>query len=206
MGKRLKGWKQELKKHKNLILLSVIFLIIANTLNYLAGMYAETKGDSAVSDLILDHIPAIDLGFLFIYGFSFIIIVLFFYPLLYKVRELHVAISQFSLLVMIRSFFVSLTHLKMPVGAILSTDAPRLYALLDFQNALFFSGHTAVPFLGFLLFRKEKIGIFFLIATIVMALTVLFMHVHYSIDVFAALFIAYGSYKIGNWLFKRVNN
>jgi len=126
--------------------------------------------------------------------------------LFYKVHELHIAISQFSLLVMIRSFFVSLTHLKAPVGAIIATEAPRLYALLDFQNALFFSGHTAIPFLGFLLFKKEKIGKFFLIATIVMALVVLFMHVHYSIDVFAALFITYGTYKVGEWLFKKVNH
>ena len=206
MGERLEGWKQEFKNHKNLILISIIFLIIANALNYLAGIYVEKKECAAVSDLILDNIPSVDLGFLFVYGFSFIIILIFIYPLFYKVKELHIAISQFSLLVMIRSFFVSLTHLKMPVGAILATDAPKLYALLDFQNALFFSGHTAIPFLGFLLFRKEKIGKFFLIATVVMALTVLFMHVHYSIDVFAALFIAYGSYKIGNWLFRRFNN
>ena len=93
----------------------------------------------------------------------------------------------------------------MPAGALVYT-APAWFTVLDFKNALFFSGHTAVPFLGFLLFRKEKIGIFFLIATIVMALTVLFMHVHYSIDVFAALFITWGSYGIGEWLFRKINH
>jgi hypothetical protein len=204
MGK-IKEWKDEIVRHKFLLLISVIFLIIANLLNFLAGEYTETISTVAVTDLILDHIPAINLNFLFVYGFTFILIVFLFYPLFFEVKKLHVAISQFSLLVMIRSFFVSLTHLSIPAGAVI-TQAPKLYALLDFQNALFFSGHTAVPFLGFLLFRKRKIGIFFLIATVVMALTVLFMHVHYSIDVFAAIFITYGSYKIGQWLFNKINN
>jgi hypothetical protein len=204
MGK-IKEWKDEIVRHKFLLIISVIFLIIANLLNFLAGEYTETISTVAVTDLILDHIPAINLNFLFVYGFSFILAVMLLYPLFFEVKKLHVAISQFSLLVMIRSFFVSLTHLSIPAGAVI-TQAPKLYALLDFQNALFFSGHTAVPFLGFLLFRKQKIGIFFLIATVIMALTVLFMHVHYSIDVFAAIFITYGSYKIGQWLFSKINN
>ena len=32
-----------------------------------------------------------------------------------------------------------------------------------------------------------------------MGITVLGMHQHYSIDVFAAFFITYGCYKFGNW-------
>ena len=203
MGK-LEEWKKEVIQHKSLIWISLVFLLIAIILNYAAGEYVEDIGTVAVPDIILDHIPIINLTLLFTWGIAIVIILIFAYPLLYKVKELHIAISQFSLLVLIRSFFITLTHLKAPAGAIIINS--RLLGFLDFQNALFFSGHTSIPFLGFLLFRKEKIGIFFLIATIIMALTVLFMHVHYSIDVFAALFITYGSYKIGNWLFSKINH
>ena len=202
---RIKEWKQEILEHKYLILLSILFLIIAIILNSVAGNYADRKGTTSVPDLILDNLPTLDLDFLFIYGFTLILLVFLLYTLFFRVKELHIVISQFSLLVLIRSFFVSLTHLSLPVGALIYT-APKFFTPLDFQNALFFSGHVSVPFLGFLIFRKEKIGIFFLIATAVMALTVLFMHVHYSIDVFAAFFITYGSYKIGNWMFKKINN
>jgi hypothetical protein len=204
MGERMDVWRKELKEHRKLILISLLFLIFAIILNQLAGRYVEKMGSSAVSDIILDNIPAINLRLLFIYGYTLIIAVLLLYPLVFKVKEFHIVISQFSLLVMIRSFFVSLTHLRMPTDAIIA-KMPEIYQDITFNNSLFFSGHTAIPFLGFLIFRKQKLGIFFLIATIIMALTVLFMHVHYSIDVFAALFITYGSFKIGNWLFKGMN-
>lgn len=205
MKTRLIQWKNEILVHKKLIGLSLLFLTIAMILNYVSGTYVERRGTVPIPDLILDNIPTLDLDFFFIYGFTFIVLIFFLYPLLFNVKMLHVTISQFSLLVLIRSFFVSLTHLSMPVNAMIFT-APKFFEILDFKNALFFSGHTAIPFLGFLLFRKEKIKIFFLFATMVMALTVLFMHVHYSIDVFAALFITYGSYKIGEKLFERIND
>jgi hypothetical protein len=205
MGNRLNEWKSEIKEHKRLILLAILFLAIASILNYLAGTYVDKKIPVAVSDIILDHIPSIDLGFIFVWGYILIIVVEFLYPLFFKVNKLHIVLSQFSLLVLIRSFFISLTHLGLPADAIIY-ETPKFFAFLDFKNALFFSGHTAIPFLGFLMFRKEKIGIFFLIATLIMMTTVLFMHVHYSIDVFAALFITYCSFKIGEWIFKKVNN
>jgi len=203
--KILNRWKIEILTHKKLILVSAIFLVIASFLNYCAGIYAERTVSVAVPDLILDHIQTTDLDFIFIYGFIAIVVVFFLYPLIRNVKELHIAISQFSLLILIRSFFVSVTHLKTPVDAF-AFNIPKYVSFFFFQNDQFFSGHTAIPFLGFLLFRKEKIGIFFLIATIVMMATVLFMHVHYSIDVFAALFITYSSYKIGQLFFRKINH
>lgn len=198
-------WKFEFKEHKRLIVLSLIFLAGALILNSVVGNYADRVGNAAASDLILDHIGPADLTYLFVYGYGLVILLLFAYPLLFKVREFHIVISQFSLLILLRSFFISLTHLKVPVDAI-SVSFSHLSNLLIFRNDLFFSAHTAIPFLGFLLFRKSKIGIFFLIMTFVLAATVLLMHIHYSIDVFAAFFITYGSYKIGEWLFRKINH
>lgn len=197
-------WKTEISNNKKLILLSIIFLIIALFLNNISGNYTTKKADVSVADIILDNVPIINFSFIYYYGALVIILVTFFYVLFFRVKKIHVAISQFSLLLIIRSFFICLTHLKVPEGAIFG-HPPFFYHFLLSQNDLFFSGHTAFPFLLFLIFRKEKIGIFFLIATFVMAVSVLLMHVHYSIDVFAAFFIAYGSYKIGNILFRRID-
>jgi hypothetical protein len=202
---RIKEWKGEILKHKNLILLSILFLIVSILLNYAAGEYIEKKSGSVVPDLILDNLPILNLSFIFYYGMILIISIFLIYPLFFNVKKLHIAISQFSLLVMIRSFFVTLTHLAPPYNAVI-TNPSSIWNFFDFQNALFFSGHTAIPFLGFLIFKESKIKYFFLVSTFVMAITVLFMHVHYSIDVFAALFIAYGSYNIGNYIFKRMNH
>jgi membrane-associated phospholipid phosphatase len=204
MGENGYSWKDEIWDHRRLILLSVFFFVVAIILNHLANNYTDKKNTVPVSDLILNSIPTVDLTIFFVFGFLIVVLVLLFYPLLFKVRKFHVAVSQFSLLVTIRSFFITLTHLGLPIDSI-KYYPKGIYQWFIFQNDLFFSGHVAIAFLGFLLYRKEKIGIFFLIATIVMALTVLFMHVHYSIDVFAAFFITYGSYKIGEQLFKRIN-
>lgn len=203
--KRIKAWAREVREHRKLILVSIIFLIISLAITYFMGDYTSEIKTVAVPDLILDHVPVVDLSFLFFYGFEIVIAVLLLYPLVFNVKEFHIAISQLSLLVLIRSLFTALTHLGVPSNSI-SIYSSGLYNWLVFQNDLFFSGHTAIPFLGFLLYRKEKIGIFFLIATVVLAATVLFMHLHYSIDVFAAIFIAYGSYKLGNWLFRKINH
>jgi len=200
-----KGWKKELWQHRKLIALSVLMYAIALVLNFAAGRYVEKKINFSVTDLVLDHIPTINLEYLFTYGITIIIALIFIYPLFFKIKELHVVISQFSLLILVRSFFIILTHLQQPADAIIS-NLPKVFDWFTFNNDLFFSAHTAIPFLGFLLFRKEKIGIFFFIATLVMAATVLLMHVHYSIDVFAAIFITYGTYRFGKFLFKKINH
>jgi len=197
-------WKIEIWEHKYLLLLSLVFLIIAGILDYYSGIYTNRVGSAVSPDIILDNIPPVNFQLIFTYGYLFVLAVLFFYPLFFKVKSLHKVISQFSLLIMIRSIFICFTHLKAPVDAI-AVKFPWIISHASFNNDLFFSGHVAVPFLGFWLFNEEKIKYFFLFSSLIMAVVVLFMHVHYSIDVFSAFFIAYGSYKIGEWLFRKVN-
>lgn len=200
---RLQLCKKEFVEHKFQILISFLFLVIAVILDYFSGNYVSRAGEAVASDIILDRIPVFDLSYIFLYGYAFVIGVLLLYPLFFYTKKFHIVISQFSLLILIRSFFITLTHLKTPENAVV-INANYIYNLLLFNNDLFFSGHTAVPFLGFLLFRKTKLGIFFLVSTIILALTVLFMHLHYSIDVFAAFFIAYGSYRLCNRFFNNI--
>jgi membrane-associated phospholipid phosphatase len=64
------------------------------------------------------------------------------------------------------------------------------------EKDLFFSGHTATLFLLFLLMEKRILKVAFLIFTLVVGISVILQHVHYSIDVFAAPFFAYTSYRI----------
>jgi hypothetical protein len=82
-------------------------------------------------------------------------------------------------------------------------DFPWIFKGISFQNDMFFSGHTAIPFLGFLLF-DGKIRYFFLCGSICMGTVVLLMHLHYSIDVFSAFFITYCCYRVGNVLLEKI--
>ena len=97
-----------------------------------------------------------------------------------------------------------MTHLAAPAGA-LQFHTPKILYFLNLGKDLFFSGHTAIPFLGFLLFKGEKIRYVFLAMSIIMGAAVLLMHVHYTIDVVSAFFITFGTFKIGERIFKKLN-
>jgi membrane-associated phospholipid phosphatase len=61
---------------------------------------------------------------------------------------------------------------------------------------LFFSGHTSIMFILFLTAKDKILRMILLIGTISIALLVLVQHVHYTVDVLAALFFAWGAYSI----------
>jgi len=195
-------WRNEFFEYRYLILLSLLIVVIAAFLDYFSGVYVSTAKVAHVPDLILDHIGPIDVGIFYIYGYLTLCFTLLFYPLLFHIRALHVVISQFSFLVILRAVFIVFTHLQTPPSAVVVTF-PWIFRGLSFQNDMFFSGHTAIPFLGFFLF-KGKIRYFFLCGSIFMGVVVLITHSHYSIDVFSAFFITYCSYKIGNVVLAKV--
>lgn len=199
----LKDMRHQFKSHKLMILLSFLLLAVANIISCVTSKHVDTIRTVAVPDLILDSIPTLNLNFIFVYGFYAVIIAIIAYSLFFHMKDIHKIILQFSMLMIIRSFFMVLTHLSIPLDAQIITGVPSFLKGFYFENDLFFSGHTSIPFMAFLLFRNEKIGIIFLAISILMAITVLFMHVHYSIDVFAAFFITYGVYRIGEWFCKR---
>ena len=199
-----RDWRKELREYKYFIFLSLMVFVIAIFLDYLSGVYVTSVETVHVPDLILDHIGPVDVSFLYIWGYIFFFLALLFYPILFHIRTLHIVISQFSLLIMLRAVFVLLTHLQTPPEGII-VDFPWKFQTLSFQNDMFFSGHTAIPFLGFLMFKK-KIRYFFLFGSVLMGSVVLLIHVHYSIDVFGAFFMTYGSYKIGNLLIRKAEH
>jgi hypothetical protein len=180
-----RDWRHEFLEYRYLILLSLIIVAAATFLDYYSGVYVSTKTKVAyVPDLILDHIGPINIGFFYVYGYLTLCLALFLYPFVLHIRTLHIVISQFSFLVMLRAVFVLMTHLQTPPDGI-PADFPWIFKEISFQNDMFFSGHTAIPFLGFLLF-PGKIRYFFLAGSICMGTVVLLMHLHYSIDVIAA--------------------
>jgi len=191
-------WRNEFFEYKYLILLSLIIVAIATFLDYFSGVYVSSTTAADVPDLILDHIGPFDMSFLFVYGYLALVFTLFLYPLFLHIRTLHMVVSQLSLLVMLRALFMIFTHLQTPLSAI-PVHFPWIFGRLSFQNDMFFSGHTAIPFLGFFLFKRSWIRYLFLIGSIFLAITALLMHRHYSIDVFAAFFITYCSYRLGQF-------
>ena len=126
--------------------------------------------------------------------------------MLSKPRHILFTMKAVALFIATRSLFVSLTH----VGIYPDHIVPGLgffdgiYLYLNFQTGLFFSGHTGLPFLMALIFWNiPRARFLFISLSFISGIAVLLAHVHYSIDVFAAPFIAYGIFKIARKLFPR---
>jgi len=193
----------EIKKHKKDIFISIVILLMSYIINFFASYYVMKKADvNCVPDLILDHFGPYNLNFFYSWIAVAIFIIFITYPLICKIKDFLYICLQLSFLVIVRSFFIILTHLKTPITAV-NANFPGIFDIFKFTNDQFFSGHVAFTFLGFLVFKDSKIKWFFLVGSILMAITVLAMHQHYSIDVFAAFFITYGCYKIVNKYFKK---
>jgi len=185
------------------ILWGIGFFAISLVINYLAGSYATAHVSNPVNDLILDNLPTVDVDGIFIYGivafFLFVIGLLSFRP-----RRIPFVLKSFSLFLVVRSFFIILTHLAPSVHQAPLDSTSFIVNTFTFTGDLFFSGHTGLPFLMALVFWDEKVlRWIFLITAFLFGIVVLLGHFHYSIDVFAAFFITFGIYKISERLFTK---
>ena len=72
-----KEWSKEIWGHRWLIFFSLILLVIAVILDYVAGTYVSKIQGVAVPDILLDNIPTVDLNYIYLYGAVFMVILLF---------------------------------------------------------------------------------------------------------------------------------
>lgn len=180
---------------------AIVIFAISLVINYYAGNYATNSINNPVTDLILDHIRVYDVDGTFVYG---ALMLCFFIFLLcgYNPKKAPFIIKSISLFVVIRSFFIILTHigpspLKTAIDSTLISD-------FAFGGDLFFSGHTGLPFLMALIYWENRmLRTIFIAVSIMFGCVVLLGHIHYSIDVFAAFFITDGIYRIATLLFKK---
>jgi hypothetical protein len=192
------------------ISLSILLFALSVYATMTAYDYTQATGGLVVRDLILDHIPTLNVQVLFFGGIAFLTIVptliAFFDP-----RKLPFGLEVTAMFFLIRAFFMVLTHVAPPniqyyhyfagTSAAANQAAQALFSVSSGTD-MFFSGHTGYPFLLALVLWKTKwLRNLFLGFSVLMAATVLFGHLHYSIDVFAAYFIAYGVFRMSKRYF-----
>ncbi len=184
----------------------LVLFIVSLVLDGAANIYVALQTGPAVHDLILDHIPTINVEDIYLEGF-FILLACIIILALHRPKQIPFMLKTIALFISIRSFFIILTHLSIPLAspAALQGYAPTgsLVDKLSSGNDLFFSFHTGLPFLLSLMFWERKwLRITFLATSILFGAAVLLGHVHYSIDVFGAYFITYSIFHMGIDLFK----
>lgn len=202
-------WKVLLKDsaYRWSLFIGLVVIIFAYMASSFISVQNDMKYSISVGDLLLDILPTLNMEFFYTWVMYLLTITIFIYPVFFKPEILPFTLKTFGLLVIVRSCFIALTHLGPPPGFYFdSMEASKsVFEGLRFRNDLFFSGHTAIPFLAFLLFKGSMIRYVMLAGSILMAVTVLLMHVHYSIDVFAAFFITHGTYTLSDNIFNRLN-
>ncbi|MBX7151825.1 sphingomyelin synthase family protein [bacterium] len=188
-------WKDP-KFLAELILSFVAMVISLNIFSHFLD-WVELRGGAPLDDPILAALSPQDVTwytFVFIYG----AIITAFVACLFRPKHMAIAFQTYTIMVFIRMIAMYLTPLEAPRAIIILADP-----FVEFFGTgkpltrdLFFSGHTATMFILFLTAAQKKVRIALFVGTIVVGSLVILQHVHYSIDVFAALFFSYGAYRI----------
>jgi hypothetical protein len=180
--------------------LAILFLAASTTISYFAGVYATVRASDPVTDIILSNIRVYDVDGIFIYGPLFLIVIIG-WLCLSEPRRFPFMIKSLALFIVIRSVFVTLTHIA-PFLPHVYVDAPPILGLYTSGSDLFFSGHTGIPFLMALIFWQHKVWrTAFIAISVFFGIIVLMGHLHYSIDVMSAFFITYSIFHIAEKFF-----
>jgi len=190
------------KSFRRSVFWGFVFLAASLVLNSFADTYTLKHASSYVTDIILDNVRVYNVNFIYVEGIT----IFWMFIIFLHIREpktLPFVLKSIALFILIRSMFISLTHLAIPPQHSF-TDPGYFFKKLTSQDDLFFSSHAGAPFLFALIYWENKrLRTIFLLASIFFGTAVLLGHLHYSIDVFAAFFITYGIFDIARYLFQK---
>jgi hypothetical protein len=180
-------------------------LIMALYFYGVGGQYVDALAAPSGTDLVLQNIPRWNVTWVLSYCWLGLQLFALAAVFLYAPRRLPYIFATVSLFILIRTVFLVLTPLGPPKQ---NLDMTRLnpvfsYAkgVLTFNNENFFSGHTGLPYLFFLIHRTPWIKAVFMFFSIVMGACVLLARNHYAIDVLGAYFTTFAIYSLSRWMF-----
>ena len=178
------------------------FLTVAALVGVLALLtrflgFVEGRPGAMLADPVLARIPPHDVTWP-TFGLIYLGLIFGIARLLTEPRRLLVALQAYVVMVLLRMAAMWVTPLEAPPGMIpLQDPLVRFFGpgkLLT--KDLFFSGHTATLFLLALAVPGRRSKALLLACTAAVAACVLWQHVHWTVDVLAAPFFAYASYRL----------
>jgi|ERR1035437_1642435 membrane-associated phospholipid phosphatase len=184
-----------------------VLLGVSLVTQFFINGYVTRSISEPVTDIVLSNTRVYDVGGIFVYGAVLLVFVGLFAGIK-KPNRLPFAFKSVAVFVLIRSIFISLTHISpFPTHALISSVFFNKEAFngIFTGNDLFFSGHTGLPFLLSLMVWNidKKLRYVFLGFSFLFAVIVLLGHLHYSIDVLSAFFITYSIFNICKYFFKK---
>lgn len=159
--------------------------------------YIETREGYNLQDVVLKSIPAFDLSyliFLIIYSAAVIGII----NLLPKPLSFIKAVQAYLIILVLRLITIYFIPLEAPEGIIPLRDPfveQFFYGQERITKDLFFSGHVASVCLLYMANPHQILKKVFALVVMAVAVSIVIQHAHYSVDVIAAPFFAWISYR-----------
>ena len=201
-------WKSFLKDKKHLTEFIITAIVVTAVIIAFSHFlhFVEQREGVVLDDPILKTFNPINLTWL-TFALIYLSLIIFVVTTFNKPNKLLISFQAYGLMLIFRTIAMYLTPFEAPEKILLLDDPfVQFFAKGDILTKdLFFSGHTGTLFLLFLLAENKTLKTIFLILTLMVGTAVLLQHVHYSIDVFVAPFVAYGSYKIIKKLHTRLS-
>lgn len=193
------SWKTFFQRKNSKLEFFVTFFLLIILMLFFSQFigYIEQREGIVLNDPLLNTFHPINLTWL-TFALIYLSIILFLFNVIRDPNKILIALQTYGLMVIFRVIAMYLTPFNAPEKIILLDDPfVQIFGKGDILTKdLFFSGHTGTLFLLFLLTENKKLKFTFLISTILVGSAVLLQHVHYSVDVFIAPFVAYSAYKI----------
>lgn len=193
------AWRSALRRPRFVFesILTVLLLVLFVRLCSELMLYRQARPGAPLDDPILHAVGPIRLTWL-IFAVIWSSIIMGLYCLAHEPERLIVGLQATALLILLRTIALYLVPLE-PLPTIIPLADP----IVEFLGTgtlvtkdLFFSGHTSAMFLLYLAINSSRLKWFFLFGTVFVAVGVVVQHVHYSGDVYAAPFFAYGSWRL----------
>lgn len=168
-------------------------VVFAKLLRPVLAALIEKIPAGTAYDFVLDILPVISSSgiiYVYIYGLAAAIVFLMFSKVYYAPTDLPYTIIVFALAMILADIMWTLTVLGPPHNFVNS------WLFFDYNKDLCPSMHVGTMFLGFLVADRRWVKGIMFGATVVIALVVLFMHTHYTLDVLAAFFVIYGIWAL----------
>jgi len=188
----IQAWRSELndKKFKTKLLIMPGLFFAYSAITQHLGNYIQMRKGIRLNDTLLTFLPSHDFSvyiFMLLYAsLSLIVLTHLNKPkVVLRVMEMHLLVA------VVRQTCILLVALEPPVGIIVLRDVfleNTVYPHNPLTKDLFFSGHVASIWIYFLCATKNYLKIYFGLATVLMGFMLLSMRVHYSYDVYGAIF------------------
>jgi hypothetical protein len=175
---------------------SVVLLIVALHMFTRFLLWVEGREGVTLNDPLLRLIEPRDFTWA-TFGVIYVALTVALVYLLQRPHDLLLALQAYTLMVVVRAVMMFLLPLNPAEGLIVLED-PFVQFAGDGSaptKDLFFSGHTATLFLLFLIVRQRTLKAAYLFSAVLVAVFVVWQHVHYVVDVAVAPFVAYGCYR-----------